>query len=51
MHALWRVSAFAGVAAPLGCAVLLCICKTDKIRCNRFYTMVGATWLDMKYIE
>ena len=40
MHALWRVSAFAGVAAPLGCAVLLCICKTDKIRCNRFYTMV-----------
>ena len=40
MHALWRVSAFSGVAAPLGCAVLLCICKTDKIRCNRFYTMV-----------
>ena len=29
-----------GVAAPLGCAVLLCICKTDKICCNRFYTMV-----------
>ena len=29
-----------GVVAPLGCAVLLCICKTDKIRCNRFYTMV-----------
>ena len=23
MHALWRVSAFSGVAAPLGCAVLL----------------------------
>ena len=40
MHALWRVSAFSDVAAPLGCAVLLCICKTDKIRCNRFYTMV-----------
>ena len=36
----WRVSAFSGVAAPLGCAALLCICKTDKIRCNRFYTMV-----------
>ncbi len=33
-------SLFRGVAAPLGCAVLLCICKTDKIRCNRFYTMV-----------
>ena len=40
MHALWRVSAFTGVAAPLGYAVLLCICKTDKVRCNRFYTMV-----------
>lgn len=40
MHALWRVSAFFGAAVPLGCAVLLCICKTDKIRCNRFYTMV-----------
>ena len=51
MHALRRVSAFFGAAAPLGCAVLLCICKTDKICCNRFYTMVGATWLDMKYIE
>ena len=34
------VSLFRGVAAPLGCAVLLCICKTDKICCNRFYTMV-----------
>ena len=33
-------SLFRGVAAPLGCAVLLCICKTDKICCNRFYTMV-----------
>ena len=33
-------SLFRGVAAPLGCAVLLCICKTDKIRCNRFYIMV-----------
>ena len=33
-------SLFRGVAAPLGCAVLLCICKTDKIRCNCFYTMV-----------
>ena len=40
MHALRRVSAFFGAAAPLGCAVLLCICKTDKIRCNCFYTMV-----------
>ena len=40
MHALRRVSAFFGATAPLGCAVLLCICKTDKIRCNRFYTMV-----------
>ena len=30
----------AGVAAPPGCAVLLCICKIDKICCNRFYTMV-----------
>ena len=33
-------SLFRGAAAPLGCAVLLCICKTDKICCNRFYTMV-----------
>ena len=34
------VSLSRGVATPLGCAVLLCICKTDKICCNRFYTMV-----------
>ena len=33
-------SLFRGAAAPLGCAVLVCICKTDKICCNRFYTMV-----------
>ena len=33
---------------PLGRAVLLCICKTDKICCNRFCTMV---WAQGGYID
>ena len=37
---LQRASASSGVAAPLGCAALLCICRTDKICCNRFRVMV-----------
>ena len=37
---LQRASASSGVAAPQGCAALLCICRTDKICCNRFCTMV-----------
>ena len=28
MHALWRVSAFAGAAAPLGCATLLLLLQS-----------------------
>lgn len=27
MHALWRVSASSGAAAPLGCVTLLLICR------------------------
>ena len=36
---LIRIGKYSAIAAAV-CAVLLCICKTDKIRCNRFYTMV-----------